>query len=220
MVRPERGFDPLLSRPFSIFSADEGRFRILYSIVGRGTAMLARQRPGDRLVVLGPLGQGFSREHFGQRSILVAGGIGIAGLRHLALELAESGSASTLLYGARTAEAVVASDEFRRLGVDVQIATDDGTDGHHGFVTDLLVRLLEGAAGEPVIYACGPSPMLRLVREVAIASSVRCELAMEAHMACGFGICLGCAVPSATAPGSFRLVCTDGPCIEAREVLP
>jgi len=222
MVRIPGALDPLLGRPFSVFDVSDGpeptRVQLLYSIVGRGTAHMAATPPGGELDLFGPLGTGFSIDDT-RPALLVAGGIGIAGLFLLARALADAARPTTLLYGARRAADLVTADRFSALGVTVEAATDDGSGGHHGFVTELLESHLDRSS-DAAIYACGPSPMLRRVREIALARDVRCELALEARMACGIGICLGCAIPSATEPGTYRLVCHDGPCMAASEVLP
>jgi dihydroorotate dehydrogenase electron transfer subunit len=227
MVRVPGVSDPLLGRPFSVFAVTrtaDGEAHgvvLLYNIVGRGTALLAGRRPGDDLLLLGPLGTGFRLSPAPRRALLVAGGVGIAAFYLLAEELLAAGTAVRLLYGARSAADLVTADRFERLGVEVARATDDGSAGHHGFVTALLERELAAGAGDGrAVFACGPSPMLRRVRALALERSVSCQLALESRMACGFGVCLGCAVPSAREPGTYRLVCKDGPCLEASEVLP
>lgn len=228
MVRVPGVVDPLLGRPFSVFGVtrdergDPRGITLLYNVVGRGTALFAARRPGESLGVLGPLGRGFDldREPPG-RAILVAGGIGIAAFLLLASALVRRGIPTSLLYGARTGADLVCRDAFTRLGIETRLASDDGSAGHKGFVTELLADELaaRGPANPLAVYACGPTPMLRRVREQTIAASVHCELALEARMGCGFGVCLGCVVPRTSPLGTFALVCQDGPCMAADQVL-
>jgi dihydroorotate dehydrogenase electron transfer subunit len=220
MVRPEGSLDPLLARPFSVYGVGaSGTIRLLYNVVGRGTALLARLRPGDPVHVVGPLGRGFRLDRLPDRAVLVAGGIGIAAFGLLCGELGRHRVPVKLLYGARTARDLIEVEAFAAHGVELALASDDGSRGRRALVTALLEE--EVAAGPGLsAYACGPPAMLRRVRELTLAAGLGCELALEARMACGFGICLGCAIPAAAAPGTYRLVCQDGPVLEAAEVLP
>jgi len=225
MLRVPGVTDPLLGRPFSVFSVHPdrgaGTFTVLYNVVGRGTAYFAKARPGDELHVLGPLGHGFDIDSPPEHALLVAGGIGIAGLLFLADRLVAASVSTELLYGARSVNDLVTADRFRDLGVTVTSITDDGSDGRKGLVTTIMEERLTALAGQnPEVYACGPTPMLRAVRERTIARNVPATLSLEAQMGCGFGVCLGCAIPSAVDPGTYKLACTDGPCLPAATVLP
>jgi NAD(P)H-flavin reductase len=194
---------PFLPRAFSVMRAyDDGTLDFLLEDVGPGTKRLAELDAGDALHLLGPLGNGFTRPRDGRRPVLVGGGVGIA---PLAIWSDALGGATTLL-GFR--DAVHA--EGAVLIADSRIATDDGSVGHHGFVTDLLEldRHVE-------VYACGPPPMLEAVRAMCVERDVPAQLAMESGMACGFGACFGCVVP--TRNGYVRL-CVDGPVLEAADL--
>jgi len=218
------GLDPLLRRPFSIFAADpaSGTFAILYRVVGPGTRFLAARRPGDRIDVLGPLGhKGFdvARARAG-RAILVAGGVGLAPIAYLARALPETDPPhrAVLLYGAATRARLLCLDALARLPVELRIATEDGSAGVRGLVTDLLAEEIErGVTG---IFACGPSGMNEAVRIFAVAHGVPCQISLEPYMACGFGACFGCVVPVKKAGGGIRnvRVCLDGPIFEAEEI--
>ena len=217
MLRTGTGMDPLLRRPFSIHQVDaSGNIQILFKVIGRGTAALAEVLPGSNIDCIGPLGHGFSLEQEG-RLCLVGGGMGIAPLYFLAGRLLQGGKRvdrDFVLLGARNREEVrLFADEFSELGYRVQTATDDGSMGHHGFVTQLLDPIL------PVldsISTCGPPAMMKICADKARAAGVACQVSLETHMACGLGACLGCAVRSAQ--GGYLHVCRQGPVFAAGEV--
>lgn len=228
MLQVHGGRDPLLRRPMSVCrapGASRRRVEILYKVVGEGTRRLSRQPVGVRLAALGPLGNGF-RLPAGRRGgeepppLLVAGGVGIAIFPFLAEALRARGARPLLLYGARTSRDLVGLDLFRSRGVDVRLATEDGSRGTKGFVTALLEPLLGGAGPRPAIFACGPTPMLRAVGALALERGAPCQLALESQMPCGIGVCLGCVVacPGDASGPIYRRVCTEGPVFEAGEV--
>ncbi len=175
-------------------SALEFRFKT----VGRGTGIMAELAVGAGISVLGPLGNGFATPE--GPATLVGGGTGIASLFELA-RLAAPGT--RVLLGGRSREDILGLEDFEQLGVELHVATDDGSLGQRGLVTDLL----EPRAGE-VVYACGPLGMMQRAQELASRAGARCLVSLENNMACGFGICLGCVVNT---PAGFRYVCTDGP---------
>ncbi|MEN8181451.1 MAG: dihydroorotate dehydrogenase electron transfer subunit [Myxococcota bacterium] len=219
VVAAERS-DPLLPRPMAIYRVSAGasggeELEILYKVSGRGTALLREVRPGDRVRVVGPLGRGFPLPAPGAPSALVGGGTGIASLYELAARCAGRSPLAVLL-GARSAADLMGVDDFAALGVELEVATEDGSRGHRGVVTALLERRLEASAGSGSVYACGPTPMMQRAAEVADSRGVRCFVSLENHMACGFGVCLGCAVPQRE--GGYGLVCREGPVFEADRV--
>jgi dihydroorotate dehydrogenase electron transfer subunit len=189
---------PFLPRAFSYLRAEGDRLEFLWEDVGPGTRRLSELRPGDGLWLLGPLGNGFERD---RRPVLVGGGIGIV---PLACWQDEVGGVALL--GFRDAMHAEAAELMRG---EVQLATDDGSLGHDGLVTELLGKEL---TGDVTVYACGPPPMLETVRAICAERDVPAQLALEAGMACGFGACFGCVVP--TRDGYVRL-CIDGPVLEA-----
>lgn len=210
-------FDPLLPRPMAVYRATPepggAAVEVLYKVSGRGTALLADARPGERVRIVGPLGVGFPLPALGQRALLVGGGTGIASLHDLAAAARGRGPVVVLL-GARSAGELMGRDDFAALGVELRVATEDGSAGHRGLVTELLERALaEPGAGGELVYACGPTAMMRRVAALAAAAGRRCIVSLENRMACGFGVCLGCAVPRAG--GGFALVCRDGPVLDA-----
>jgi dihydroorotate dehydrogenase electron transfer subunit len=212
-------FDPLLPRPMAVYRTTACRdggaqVEILYKVSGRGTALLAAARAGETIGVVGPLGRGFAAPAPGGDAILVGGGTGIASLLDLAASAQSVGRVRVLL-GARTADDLMGVADFERLGVGVSVATEDGSRGRPGLVTALLEDAL-AAWPRATVYACGPTPMMRRAAELAEKAGCPCVVSLENPMACGFGVCLGCAAPRAD--GGFALVCRDGPVFAAHEI--
>ena len=203
---------PYLARAFSIARRRVGESQFLLEDVGPGTRRLCELAEGDGLWALGPLGKGFEPPTQRRRAILVGGGVGIAPLAILqdALEAQAEREVSVLL-GFRDA----ARAEGAALLRGAQVATDDGSVGHHGLLTELLSKELYRDSRAQV-YACGPAPMLEAVRAMCATRDVPAQLALEAGMACGFGACYGCAVPKRG--GGYLRVCVDGPVIDAAEL--
>jgi dihydroorotate dehydrogenase electron transfer subunit len=214
--------DPLLPRPMAVYRQSgttggdsEPRVEILYRVEGRGTTLLAEAAPGDRVRVVGPLGRPFPAPPAPGRVILVGGGTGIASLYGLA-ERSASEVETTVLLGARRAGDLMGRDDFDALGVDLQVATEDGSAGERGLVTAPLERILQRER-VAALYCCGPTPMMRRCAELAAQHDVACLVSLENNMACGFGVCLGCAAPRTA--GDYALVCCDGPVFDATEIL-
>jgi NAD(P)H-flavin reductase len=195
---------PFLPRAFSVMRARAGELDFLLEDVGPGTNRLVELAAGDELQLLGPLGKGFTGPRDGRRPILVGGGVGIA---PLAIWGDALGAAALTLLGFRDA----AHAEGALLIPGARIATDDGSAGHHGLVTVLLGAEL-GRDARAEVYACGPPPMLDAVAAICKDAGVPAQLAMESGMACGYGACFGCVVP--TQRGYLRL-CVDGPVIDS-----
>jgi dihydroorotate dehydrogenase electron transfer subunit len=220
----QRDGRPYLPRAFSVAEARpaEGGLRLdfLVEAVGPGTERLAGLRPGERLWVMGPLGRPFSLPNQlvpnAAGAVLVGGGIGIAPLAILRRQLGERGVPVRTLIGFRDREHSGGVEELFDCS-EVRLASEDGHAGHRGYVTDLLVVLLEGdEARSGAVYACGPPAMLEAVRALCVEAGIAAELAMEAPMACGFGGCFGCAVP--LADGGFMRLCVDGPVVNAAQI--
>lgn len=187
-----------LRRPVSIFRVDRGAgtVSVLFRVLGEGTRWLAARRAGEAVSALGPLGRGFPLEGFtgGEAiALLAGGGVGIPPLFFLAQELRRRGVPVRAFLGARGAADLLAEADFERAGVPVAVATDDGSRGRRGFVTDLLAGALDEYP-DAVIFACGPLPMLRAVQGMAAGRTVPAYLSVEERMACGVGACLGCPV--------------------------
>ena len=224
MVRaPGEGL--LLRRPYSICSAepDKSRFSLLVKVVGQGTRALAELPLGEDVYCLGPLGTFFQPPAEGRRAIIVAGGVGIAPFLCFCESLAQQGMIAQVLLGGRRAHDLYLKDDFLRLGMEVACATEDGSHGHRGVVTDLLPELLDRFE-RAQLYSCGPSGMLRRVAEMAAQRDVPHQVSIERRMGCGIGCCLGCVVftrrpEEAEAEGEYRRACTEGPVFEAEEIL-
>lgn len=213
---------PYLARAFSIARWRDGEAHYLLENVGPGTKRLCELAAGDEVWALGPLGQGFTTPPDGRRALLVGGGVGIAPLAIWQDELereaclggcgrVDSTPAATVLLGFRDGPRAQGAALLR----DARVATDDGSIGRHGLITDLLGEELELDARASV-YACGPAPMLEAVRAICESRGVPAQLALEAGMACGFGACYGCVVPKRG--GGYLRVCVDGPVIDAAEL--
>jgi NAD(P)H-flavin reductase len=199
---------PYLPRAFSYARWVAGEAQFLLEDVGPGTHRLCELREGDGLWVLGPLGRGFTAPKDARRALLVGGGVGIAPLAGWQDELGER---ATVLLGFRDrAHAAGAA----LLG-DALVASDDGSVGRHGLVTDLLRAELDRDAHAGV-YACGPPAMLEAVRALCAARAIPAQLALEAGMACGFGACFGCVVPKRD--GGYLRICIDGPVVDAAQL--
>ena len=224
MVRPERFSEPLLPRPFSIHRLQGDLVDILFKVVGRGTRQLADLRKGDLLEVRGPLGQGF---HFtqDQNPILVAGGMGVAPLLFLAETWKRSQKKNPkgtfqLFLGARNKAELLCLKEFGRAGAEIFATTEDGSYGRKGLVTRLLTKTIINPSPNQTLFVCGPNPMLKAVRNWAAQKGISCQVSLEAHMACGLGACLGCAVARKKGTEiTYVNVCQQGPVFEAEEVL-
>ena len=212
MIRVREGTDPLLRRPFSVCGTEKDRlFHILYRVVGPGTSIMSAVRKGDTLSVLGPLGNGFELPGPAEPPILVAGGIGIAPIIFLAGVVGQEDA--LLMAGFRTAADIVDFDACGLSGFPVSIATDDGTVGHSGFVTELLEHhLVNTKKNNPSVFACGPAPMLKEVATIIRDRGIPGQVSLEANMACGVGACQGCAVKAASTEKLVYLsVCEQGP---------
>lgn len=229
MVRLPGHSDPLLGRPFALYDTvldAAGRpsgIDVVYLVVGKVTLLMSRLRPGDQVEIWGPLGNGFPEPVANRHVALVAGGIGqtpfLAHIRELLGTRDYGGQAArrrvprvSLYYGVRSAEFAAGVDDFRGAGADVQLASNDGTLGHHGFVTDLLER----QASPDHVFGCGPEPMLHALANLANRRGIPCHLSLETPMACGVGICFSCVTKVKTADGwDYKRVCVEGPVFDA-----
>ena len=240
MLRIAGENDPLLGRPFALYDTvvdSAGRptgVDVVYLVVGKMTSQLAKLRTGDRLEVWGPLGNGFPAEPV-DHLIMVAGGIGqtpFLALGREAMGLRSYGEPQrertavkkvTLCYGARNAEYLAGVDDFRALGLNVHISTDDGSAGRKGFVTHMLADLLaDGPSHERrQIVCCGPEKMMEAVAHKAAEHGVPCQVSLETPMACGIGICFSC-VTKVRVDGEtwdYRRTCVEGPVFDAEKIV-
>jgi dihydroorotate dehydrogenase electron transfer subunit len=231
MIRVREGTDPLLRRPFSFsrIYPEDGDLEILYRVIGRGTRLMSQLEPGSTLSLIGPLGNGFELPI--DRTVplaFIAGGIGIAPLLELIAQVVSDRGAKgaeklRLFYGARTASGLLPEDFLRGQGIRVHFATDDGSFGFKGLITQMFEECMAAGDFRPVeLYSCGPLAMQYQVAGWALANDTLAQLSMESLMACGIGACLGCALPAAT-PGDpeserFVHVCEDGPIFSAGSI--
>ncbi len=219
--------EPLLRRPFSIHRVSGSNIEILYEVLGKGTQILAQRKAGEYLDIIGPLGNGFDLRFAiseKRKAILVAGGIGVAPLLFLAEQLIKRNTQyairnTLVLIGAKRKNQVLCEQEFKKLGCEVKIATDDGSGGFKGRVTDLLLSILRanGLTGkQATIYACGPRPMLKEIANISQKYNIPAQISLEEHMACGIGACLGCVVNT---KNGYQRVCKEGPVFAADKIV-
>ncbi len=223
-VRCAAGCSPLLRKPFSIHEIDRanGTIGLLYEIKGHGTQMLSGSRAGESMEITGPSGNGFTLPGDpGEEcnALLVGGGLGIAPLLPLAAELREKGHKTTVILGFNDASRLCRTEAFAREADRLIVTTVDGSSGEKGLVTDPMSGLMKREKIN-VIYACGPEPMLAAVARIAEVQRVKCEVSLEAYMACGVGACLGCVCRTKSIGGKpYARVCTEGPVFDSREVI-
>ncbi len=230
MLRVPARSDPLLGRPFALYDTvvdDHGEpvgIDIVYLVVGKVTRLMAGLAPGDSVELWGPLGNGFPEPQASGHVGLVAGGIGqtpfLAQIRELFGERGYGGQKArrrvervSLYYGVRTAELAAGIDDFRAAGAALHLATDDGSLGFHGYVTQLLAQ----QPAPEHLFGCGPEPMLHALAAQARQRGVPCHLSLETPMACGVGICFSCVTAVRTGDGwDYKRVCVDGPVFDAQ----
>ncbi|MDI6726275.1 MAG: dihydroorotate dehydrogenase electron transfer subunit [Smithellaceae bacterium] len=215
--------DPLLGRPLSIydFDPDPGVITFIYQVVGRGTAALSRLKKGHVIGLFGPLGRPFQVPQDARRLVLVAGGFGAAALNHLAREYGQRRGCQIDCYlGARSASEIIGWEQLRSACDRVKIATEDGSVGEKGLVTEILAQdLPELAAARGNFYACGPRGMLARLAALLQDYDSPCQVSLEERMACGLGACLGCVVEVKGLPEvPYRRVCCDGPVFDLQEI--
>lgn len=229
--------DPLLGRAFALYdTVDDAGGRpamldVVYLVMGKMTSRLARYQPGQQLDLWGPLGNGFDVPVV-DRLIMVAGGIGqtpflALGKQHLgSRDYGEHPNAAvisrvTLCYGVRTADLLAGESDFREAGIDLRVASDDGSVGHHGFVTDVLSQLLDKTADESrQVVCCGPEVMMEAVAKVCRNAGAPCQVSLETPMACGIGICFSCVAKVRQEDGEwdYRRTCVEGPVFDAEQI--
>lgn len=214
--------EPLLRRPFSIhrLRRENGQvtgIEILYRVVGGFTRQLAAKQAGETIDLLGPLGRGFTVTPDGGKPVLVAGGIGVAPMLFLADALHAAGhdmAAGHLFLGGRTDGDILCISDFEPLGLPITVTTEDGSAGRPGIVTEALKAWLADHRPD-VMFACGPHGLLHTVSDIAAAHRIDCEVSIETVMACGLGVCMGCAVKTKDKSEGYRHVCRDGPVFDA-----
>lgn len=239
MIREPHRSDPILGRPFALYdtyldaNGQPAGIDVVYLVVGKMTGLMSTWRVGDQAEIWGPLGNGFPSPTSG-RLLLVAGGIGQTPFLAIAREalgkrkygvsngrpISELPDQVTLCYGVRSQEYLAGLDDFGDVGLNVRIATDDGSRGHHGYVTDLLRDELNRSSHDTTVYCCGPELMMHAVARLCEERAVTCFLSLETPMACGFGACFSCVtkVRVPDQPWDYRRVCVEGPIFRATDL--
>ena len=219
-LHTSQGIVPLLRRPMSIHRVVEhmgqaSGFCVLYDVIGPGTRNLRSLRKGDRISFVGPLGNTLTVPRTAQRSVLIAGGVGVGPIKFVAEELQRAGLRDiTVVYGARDSDHSVPVKDVAPDGCRVLVCTDDGSVGRKGFVTDYVEQLISGGRLTPgdYVFTCGPVPMFRALRDLLGAHGIAAEAATEEYMGCGFGVCFGCPLKQRQPDGrvAYKLCCVDG----------
>lgn len=230
MLKPE---NRLIARPISVHNffsfMNRGSIEFLFKIVGEGTRELSRLKKGDTLTLWGPIGNRFPIPDKKRRAILVAGGRGIAPLFYLAIKLFKRGYDTYLFYGVKRSEEIMHLLRLKNLCRRIYITSEDGKKGKKGLITTLFEEAIpeylknintdllfdEAEEKDPVCYVCGPDIMMERVCEISLANKIETYLSLEARMACGTGVCLGCSVE--TRGGDIYHICKDGPVFNAEE---
>jgi len=222
MINTSETLDPFLKRPISInkINKEKGTISLVYQVVGKGTLLLTKKNAGEEIQIIGPLGKGFIWTEQDETVVLVGGGCGIAPLVALAEALVQSGKEVFTLLGSQTRDKLLSADEFKELGCTVMVATDDGSYGRQGFVTELLAELSQKQKIDRV-YCCGPLPMTKAVVNITKKASIPCQVSLEERMGCGIGACIGCVTKVRREDGTidYKKVCHDGPVFTGSEVV-
>ena len=205
---------PLLRRPFSVCDVEGEHIYIMFNILGEGTRILARKKTGDSLDILGPLGVGFNLTDDYKTAVIVAGGLGAAPFPYLTRSIKNEKKIMTFI-GGRTKPDVITYGMQ-----NYKTSSDDGSTGFKGTVVDLLESQLEQLRNEKIkVFGCGPSSMLKSLKNFCVENDFNCEVSTECAMACGFGICQGCPIESTSNPDKYLLVCKDGPVFNIKDVV-
>jgi dihydroorotate dehydrogenase electron transfer subunit len=218
-IRVHQFYQPLLRRPFSIYRTDQDRIDIIFNVVGSGTKALIGRAAGDMIDILGPLGCSFGVGHDYDIALLVGGGLGVAPLPMVTKAIGDTRKIATFL-GARSR-----SQNIQTHLKNVHVATDDGSEGYHGTVVNLLrMHLKQRSYTRPMIFGCGPNVMLKALSRLAEEFNIPCEVSLESAMACGIGICQGCPVEktvqgsTAGEQGKYALICKEGAVFDTRTI--
>jgi dihydroorotate dehydrogenase electron transfer subunit len=213
-IRVSESYYPLLRRPFSVCDVENDYFYLMFNIYGEGTRILAGKRPGELLDILGPLGNGFRLDDDYETAVIVAGGLGAAPFPYVTRRISGIKKIITFIGGKS------ATDLIRHGMVNINLSTDDGSEGFKGTVVQLLkTKINELDKGRLKVFGCGPNAMLGALKELCIAENINCEVSTECAMACGFGICQGCPIESTHQNEKYLLVCKDGPVFNVRDVI-
>lgn len=222
-IRVSDSIEPLLRRPISIYNLNReaGILEFIFQVKGKGTEILAKRKIGEELDILGPIGYGTFEIKDYKNVAIIGGGIGTFPLYELAKELKQDTTSNVNIYlGFRSKDYIVLEEEFKQVSDKLIITTDDGTYGIQGFAINELKKDIEQGNIDK-IFACGPLPMLKAVQALSLEKNIPCEISLEEKMACGLGVCLGCAVKTAASPKDapeYWHVCKAGPVFNAKDV--
>ena len=221
-IRVNDDIEPFLRRPISIYNMEKekGILEFIFQVKGKGTTILSKRNEGELIDIVGPLGFGTFKYSSYENLAVIGGGIGVFPLYELAKNAKNENKNVNTYLGFRNKDLVVLEDEFKQVSTQLTITTDDGSYAQKGFAIDFLKKDIEDGKIDS-IYACGPLPMLRAVRELAIEKNIPCQISLEERMACGLGVCLGCAVKTAKSPKEapeYWHVCKSGPVFQAKDV--
>ena len=221
-IRVSNQTDPFLRRPISIYNLDKenGILEFIFQVKGSGTNILSEKEIGDKIDIIGPLGNGTFKIDKYNKIAIIGGGIGIFPLYELAKEAKEQGKIVDSFLGFRNKDFVMLEKEFKEVTNNLLVTTDDGSYLNKGFAIDYLKEDMKKEKYE-CLYACGPIPMLRVVQKYALENNINCQISLEEKMGCGLGVCLGCAVKTAKSPKDkpeYFHVCKGGPVFNAKDV--
>ena len=221
-IRVNDDIEPFLRRPISIHNMDKnsGKLEFIFQVKGKGTEILSKRNIGDLIDIIGPLGNGTFKYEKYENIAIIGGGIGVFPLYELAKNAKNDGKTVNTYLGFRNKDLVVLEDEFKNVSTSLTLTTDDGSYSQKGFAIDFLKQDIEDGKVDS-IFACGPLPMLKAVRNLAIEKNVPCQISLEERMGCGLGVCLGCAVKTAESPKDapqYVHVCKAGPVFDANYV--
>ena len=221
-IKVNDSIEPFLRRPISIYNMDKnlGILEFIFQVKGKGTALLATKQEGDLIDIIGPLGKGIFNFLEYNNIAIIGGGIGVFPLYELAKEANTNSKEINTYLGFRNKDFVLLEKEFKKVSNNLIITTDDGSYSNKGFAIDFLRRDIDEKKIE-CIFACGPLPMLKAIKNLASEKNIPCQISLEELMACGLGVCLGCAVKKATSSNEnpqYMHVCKAGPVFDANDV--
>lgn len=221
-IRINENSDPFLRRPISIYNLDKknGVLEFIFQVKGKGTELLAKKKEGDKIDIIGPLGNGTFKFEEYKNIAVIGGGIGIFPLYELSKQAKNAGKKVYTYLGFRNKDLVTLEKEFEDVSTILIITTDDGSYKNSGFAINYLKNDLE-KNNIDCIYACGPLPMLKAVKKLAEEKEIPCQISLEEKMGCGMGVCLGCAVRTATSTDDnpqYLHVCKAGPVFNSKMV--
>jgi dihydroorotate dehydrogenase electron transfer subunit len=205
---------PLLRRPFSVCDVEGDFFYLMFNIFGEGTRLLSGKHPGDQIDVLGPLGNGFNLDDDYETAVLVAGGLGAAPFPYVVRSIQREKNIISFIGGRSQNDVIMHGMK------NMHISTDDGSLGFKGTVVELLNEKINIVKSSKVkIFGCGPTAMLKSLKEFCTVNNLNCEVSTECAMACGFGICQGCPIEGVNSPDKYLLVCKNGPVFNVKDII-